>query len=80
MIDLLMWMHRKLKGVPFGESLLTEIDKLINETMKQKWSVGFNDQGMGYGDYAVLMGDVVIVKCPYQEIADHIVRLHNEAL
>jgi hypothetical protein len=36
---------------------------------------------MGHGDYAVIAGDnLVVVKCPDEEFAQHIVDIHNKSL
>ena len=78
--DLVMTIHEKLKGLPIDKSVLAEIEKLIAETIQQEWTVGFNDRGMGAGDYAVILGNTIIVKCPYLEIAEHIVATHNAAI
>ena len=44
-----------------------------------RWAVGFNDRGHGHGDYAVLVdgSQEIVVKAPSQEVAEHIVSVHN---
>ncbi len=50
------------------------------EILKDKWTLGFKDRGLGYGDYAVMMDKEVLVKCPSKEVAEHIIDLHNKSL
>ena len=50
--------------------------------MDTDWAVGFNDRGMGHGDYAVIVAGTdndVVVKCPSREVAEHIVAAHRFA-
>lgn len=81
MSDLVMLIHEKLKGLPIDKNLIDTIGELVEEVLQNKWAVGFRDRGMGHGDYAVIEKDteVVIVKCPYLEIAEHIAATHNTA-
>ena len=59
-----------------------ELNKRLKVVMKRKWFVGFNDRGIGHGDFAVMVkfkgSNIIVVQCPCREIADHIVRTHNE--
>jgi hypothetical protein len=81
-MDLHMAIHERIKGLPVGESAVAEMGRALEEINSQEWALGFRDRGMGYGDYAVIVKetDVLIVECPYYEIAKHIIKLHNESL
>lgn len=61
-----------------------ECDRRIATVMGYRWSLGFHDRGHGHGDVGVITRafyrTVLIVKCPYGEIAEHIVNLHNAGL
>lgn len=54
------------------------INNKVLEQLLVRWEVGFNDRGMGHGDFAVITEDGLrIVECPNKEFAEHIVELHN---
>ena len=65
---------------------IEEIEFKQGPAINQRWELGFHDQGMGRGDFAVICNwekrefPVVIVKCPTKEIAEHIVDTHNESI
>lgn len=51
--------------------------------IEERWGVGFNDRGHGHGDYAVILDNhegIVVVKTESLELAQHIVKLHNDNL
>ena len=81
MADLAMSIHEKLKGLLINKDLNDAMGALIEEALQSEWAIGFHDRGMGRGDYAVIEKDteVVIIKCPYREIAEHITSIHNTA-
>ncbi len=81
MSDLAMSIHEKLKGLLINKDLNDAMGALIEEALQSEWAIGFHDRGMGRGDFAVIEKDteVVIVKCPYREIAEHITSIHNTA-
>lgn len=57
-------------------------DEVLDELMEQDWAIGFNDRGLGHGDYAVILTDKeseVVVKCPSREVAEHILAGHKLA-
>jgi hypothetical protein len=60
--------------------------------LKQKWTLGFNDRGHGHGDYGVIVappeehdpevlhfGEVIVEQLD-KELADHLIKLHNQDL
>ena len=54
----------------------TEQEALV----KAEWTVGFNDRGLGHGDFGVITtkGDFVVGPCSHA-LAGHIVEVHNNA-
>lgn len=62
-----------------------QIDDVVNEAGKvinHEWTVGFQDRGMGHGDYAVMTKEtnLVIAECATAQIAQHICDIHNKSL
>lgn len=52
-----------------------------SEILKVEWTLGFKDRGLGYGDFAIITPDRgLVIECPDQEVADHIIELHNKSL
>lgn len=66
-------------SIPDG--YVKELRKRLKAVMKRKWVAGFHNRGMGRGDFAVMAKfngrNIVVVKCPCREIADHIVQIHE---
>ncbi len=59
----------------------------VTRSLSERWAVGFNDRGHGHGDFSVVVASTteagtaeVVVKCPSQEVAEHIMELQNSAL
>lgn len=50
------------------------------EMIKLPWSLGFKDRGHGHWDFAIMVDEVLIIECPSQEIAEHIIKLHNKTM
>lgn len=55
------------------------VPEVLDKIMETDWVVGYCDQGMGHGNYAVLIAGTgeVVVKCPSREVAEHIVTSHK---
>ena len=47
------------------------------EMIEAPWSLGFKNRGYGYGDFAVMVDEILVVECPSKEVAEHIIELHN---
>ncbi len=49
--------------------------------LSRLWAIGYKDRGHGHGDYAVIVksNGELVVECPTEAIASHIVELHNAA-
>lgn len=59
----------------------------LKRRLEGKWAVGFMDRGHGHGSFAVILEEDEVateenfcLKCQDQEMAEHIVELHNESL
>jgi hypothetical protein len=66
--------------VKFLEFIKNEpYDVKIARHLASVWKVGFNDRGLGHGDFGVIteQGDLVIPDLD-QQIAEHLVELHNK--
>jgi hypothetical protein len=51
----------------------------MNVLLHKIWTLGYKDRGLGNGDWAVMTDDdLLIVECPCKDIAEHIIKLHNE--
>ncbi len=48
------------------------------EMIKSPWSIGFKNRGLGHGDYAIMIDEMLVVECPSYEVAKHIIELHNK--
>lgn len=48
------------------------------EMIELPWSLGFKDRGLGHGDYAIMIDNTLVAECPSREVAEHIIKLHNE--
>ncbi len=80
-----MAIHERLKGMVIGKGkgkTVEEIDKITQEFLSGEWAVGENERGMGRSNYAALhkATNVVMVECPCWDVAEHIVKIHNESL
>jgi len=68
---------------PLTQEMLDRIEEFespYNALCEQKWAVGANDRGHGHYSYAVItVGGDMVVKCDHLIIAEHIVKVHNEA-
>ena len=62
----------------FGRRL--KATKVQHPLLEGKWSLGVKDRGLGRCDYAVLIGASIVVECPDREVAEHLIKLHNEKL
>jgi hypothetical protein len=58
-----------------------EVEKFENNC-KKKWALGFNDRGLGHGDFGIIIdGTSEVVVAPLDSIyARHIISLHNASL
>lgn len=55
--------------------------QLSDEAMKHRWTLGWHDRGLGYGDYGILVdGKLLIGDIACGMLAEHIKNLHNEWL
>jgi hypothetical protein len=65
------------------QDALDRLEFMTGEVMLLRWDIGFNDRGLGHGDFAVICQwpkqefPVVVVQCPTREVAEHIVNTHN---
>ena len=50
------------------------------EMLNVKWDPAFKDRGFGHGDYGIMANGILILECPNEEIAYHIINLHNESM
>ena len=60
------------------KDLVAAYDAEQRRILAAKWQVRFRDRGMGHGDFGVTTEDGTLIVGPTsQEIAQHIVELHN---
>lgn len=50
--------------------------------IESEWALGFNDRGMGHGDYGIIVKDTekLVIGTIDRELAEHIINLHNKYL
>ena len=55
------------------------IEKQFDDNlMKKLWVLGWNDRGLGHGDYGLMVdGEVFLGPIANYDLAEHIIRLHN---
>ncbi len=53
----------------------------MSDLLMKRWAVGYKDRGLGHGDFAIITeDDILVIECPSQDVAEHIVDLHNRTL
>jgi len=66
----------------WSDRFLAEFDARRANQLKQKWALAFNDRGLGHGDYGIVAqnNDELIIGGLTQELALHLIELHNKSL
>ena len=64
------------------DSLVEKYEANIKARLESEWSVGAKNRGNGHYSFAVIIKETeeLVVECPDQETAEHIVGLHNKGL
>ena len=64
---------------PSWDEAVEEAKKKQKKLLSCVWTIGFNDRGMGRGDFAVITKKTgeLVVECSSHELAAHIVEVHN---
>ncbi len=50
--------------------------------LEKIWALGFKDRGHGHGDFGVITLDSseLVLECSSKELAEHIIKLHNDSI
>jgi len=70
------------KRLDIVELFARRTDRRIKKLLNSEWIVGFQDRGMGHGNFGIITkkkGLLITQEIP-KEIAEHIVEIHNYEL
>lgn len=61
------------------DKVLVQLDE---KTLQQRWFLGWNDRGLGYGEYSIITGndELIIGDIASGDLSQHIIDLHNTHL